>query len=142
MVIVGDAQQKADTLRGEGDAQRNKTFADAYGRDPDFFAFYRLMGAYNDALANPRTRLVLTPGTANEFFRFFKSPSGAATVTPPKSAGGSTGTTVCRAVRVRVSRVVLDIMRPEKHPIHPADLVLGEIERLFPRGRERVPFRS
>ena len=81
VVIVGDAQQKADTARGEGDAQRNKIFADAYGRDPDFFAFYRLMGAYNDALANPRTRLVLTPSTANAFFRFFKSPEG--TVTPP-----------------------------------------------------------
>ena len=84
VVLIGDAQQKADTLRGEGDAQRNKIFADAYGRDPDFFAFYRLMGAYNDALANPRTRLVLTPGSTNEFFRFFKSPSGAAAATPTK----------------------------------------------------------
>ena len=90
VVIVGDAQQKADTLRGEGDAQRNKIFADAYGRDPDFFAFYRLMGAYNDALANPRTRLVLTPGSANEFFRFFKTPSGtpAAAPKPPEVGPG------------------------------------------------------
>ena len=88
VVIVGDAQQKADTLRGEGDAQRNKIFADAYGRDPDFFAFYRLMGAYNDALANPRTRLVLTPGAANEFFRFFKTPTGAPPAKAPEAPAG------------------------------------------------------
>lgn len=85
VVLLGEAQQKADTARGEGDALRNKTFADAYGRDPDFFAFYRLMGAYNDALASPRTRLVLTPGSANAFFRFFKSPSAAAPPPPPKA---------------------------------------------------------
>lgn len=86
VVLLGNAQQQADTLRGEGDAQRNKIFANAYGRDPDFFAFYRLMNAYNDALANPRTRLVLTPGTANEFFRFFKTPTAAAIAPPPKPA--------------------------------------------------------
>jgi modulator of FtsH protease HflC len=76
VVTIGNAQQQADTLRGEGDAQRNKIFAEAYGRDPDFFAFYRLMTAYADALATRRTRLVLTPSLANEFFRFFKSPAG------------------------------------------------------------------
>lgn len=90
VVLLGDAQQKSDTLRGEGDAERNKIFADAYGRDPDFFAFYREMGAYQDALANPRTRLVLTPGAANEFFRFFKSPNGApaAPAKPPEAPAG------------------------------------------------------
>ena len=90
VVLVGEAQQKADTLRGEGDAERNKTFADAYGRDPDFFAFYRQMTAYQEALASPRTRLVLTPGAANEFFRFFKSPTGApaAQAKPPEAPAG------------------------------------------------------
>ena len=83
VVLLGDAQQKADTTRGEGEATRNKIFADAYGRDPDFFAFYRLMNAYGEALAKPQTRLVLTPGTANEFFRFFKSPDGTG-APPPK----------------------------------------------------------
>ena len=90
VVLVGDAQQKADTLRGEGDGERNKIFADAYGRDPDFFAFYRQMTAYQEALANPRTRLVLTPGAANEFFRFFKSPTGASPTAPkpPEAPAG------------------------------------------------------
>ena len=90
VVLLGDAQQKADTTRGEGDATRNKIFADAYGRDPDFFAFYRSMSAYDEALANPRTRLVLTPGTANAFFRFFKSPTtpGAPVPKPPDTPPG------------------------------------------------------
>ena len=90
VVLLGNAQQQADTTRGEGEATRNKIFADAYGRDPGFFAFYRLMNAYGDALATPRTRLVLTPGTANEFFRFFKSPDGAATP-PSKPPEAPTG---------------------------------------------------
>ena len=75
VVLVGEAQQKADTDRGEGDALRNKVFADAYGKDPDFFAFYRSMSAYDTAFASRDTRLVVSP--VSDFFRFFKSPNGA-----------------------------------------------------------------
>ena len=75
VVLVGEAQQKADTDRGEGDALRNKVFADAYGKDPDFFAFYRSMEAYDTSLKAGDTRLVLGPSSS--YFRFFKSPNGA-----------------------------------------------------------------
>ena len=89
VVLLGNATQQADQTRGEGEATRNKIFADAYGKDPDFFAFYRLMDAYNDALKGPNTRLVLSPGTANEFFRFFKSPNANAPTAPkpPQTPG-------------------------------------------------------
>ncbi len=82
VVLLGNATQQADQTRGEGEATRNKIFADAYGKDPDFFAFYRLMGAYDEALKGPNTRLVLSPGSANEFFRFFKSPNATAPASP------------------------------------------------------------
>lgn len=86
VVIVGEAQQKADTDRGEGDALRNKVFADAYGKDPDFFAFYRSMSAYDTAFASRDTRLVVSP--VSDFFRFFKSPNGASPgdAAPPPSS--------------------------------------------------------
>jgi membrane protease subunit HflC len=89
VVLLGNAQQQADQTRGEGEATRNKIFADAYGKDPDFFAFYRLMDAYGEALKGPGTRLVLSPGTANEFFRFFKSPTASSPVVPkpPETPG-------------------------------------------------------
>ena len=62
VVLLGNAQQTADQTRGEGEAERNKIFAEAYGKDPDFFAFYRLMNAYGEALQGPNTRLVLSAG--------------------------------------------------------------------------------
>ena len=50
VVLRGDAQRQADQTRGEGDAERNRIFAEAYGKDPDFFAFYRSMQAYETGL--------------------------------------------------------------------------------------------
>ena len=50
---------------------RNKIFAEAYGRDPDFFAFYRAMQAYETALIGGETSLILSPDS--EFFKFFGS---------------------------------------------------------------------
>ena len=70
VVLLGQAQQQADQARGEGDAMRNQIFADAYTRDPDFFAFYRSMIAYDTALKSSDTRLVLSP--TSDFFRFFR----------------------------------------------------------------------
>jgi len=69
--IVAEAQRESEILRGEGDAQRNGIFADAFGRDPDFFEFYRSMAAYQRALENSDTTMVLSPNS--EFFKFFKS---------------------------------------------------------------------
>jgi modulator of FtsH protease HflC len=73
-VLIADATSKAEQTRGEGDAQRNRIFADAYGRDADFFGFYRSMQAYEAGLRHNDTRMLLQPDT--EFFRYFVDPSG------------------------------------------------------------------
>ncbi|SDA86325.1 protease modulator HflC [Mesorhizobium qingshengii] len=72
--IVAEAQKESEILRGEGEAQRSATFADAYKRDPSFFDFYRSMNAYGTALDNTGTTMVLSPNS--EFFRFFRDPDG------------------------------------------------------------------
>ena len=68
-VILADAQKKSEIMKGEGDGARNKIFADAFGQDTDFFAFYRAMQAYEKALIGGETSLVLSPDS--EFFKFF-----------------------------------------------------------------------
>ena len=68
-VILADAQKKSEIMKGEGDGERNKIFADAFGQDPEFFAFYRAMQAYEKALIGGETSLVLSPDS--EFFKFF-----------------------------------------------------------------------
>tara|TARA_Y100000817_G_scaffold126466_1_gene99190 strand:+ start:1124 stop:1993 length:870 start_codon:yes stop_codon:yes gene_type:complete len=70
-VILADAQKKSEIMKGEGDGERNKIFAQAFGQDPDFFAFYRAMQAYEKALIGGETSLVLSPDS--EFFKFFGS---------------------------------------------------------------------
>jgi membrane protease subunit HflC len=73
-VLVADATSKSEQIRGEGDATRNQIFADAFNKDPDFFAFYRSMQAYENGMKANDTRLVLKPDS--NFFRYFNDPSG------------------------------------------------------------------
>ena len=73
-VLVAEATSKSEQIRGEGDATRNQIFADAFNQDPDFFAFYRSMQAYEASLKAGDTRLLLKPDT--NFFRYFNDPSG------------------------------------------------------------------
>ena len=68
-VILANAEKSSQILKGEGDGERNKIFANAFGRDPQFFAFYRAMQAYEKALIGGETSLVLSPDS--EFFKFF-----------------------------------------------------------------------
>jgi len=68
-VILADAQKKSEIMKGEGDGKRNKIFADAFGQDPEFFAFYRSMQAYERSLIGGETSLILSPDS--EFFKFF-----------------------------------------------------------------------
>jgi modulator of FtsH protease HflC len=75
-VLIADATSTAEKTRGEGDATRNRIFADAYNRDKDFFSFYRSMQAYENAFQHNDTRMLLKPDS--EFFRFFVSPTGKA----------------------------------------------------------------
>ena len=69
-VILSEAEKKAQILRGEGDAISYKTYTDAFGKDKNFFAFYRSLQAYREALNADDTILILTP--ENEFFRYFE----------------------------------------------------------------------
>ena len=68
-VILADAQKQSEIMKGEGDGERNKIFADAFGQDPEFFAFYRAMQAYEKALIGGDTSLILSPDS--DFFKFF-----------------------------------------------------------------------
>ena len=75
-VLLGEAGRKSDETRGEGDAQRNRIFAEAFNKDPEFFAFYRSMQAYETGLKSGETRMVLSPNS--DFFRYFNDPQGRA----------------------------------------------------------------
>ena len=68
-VILADAQKKSEIMKGEGDGQKNKIFAEAFGQDPEFFAFYRSMQAYGKAFNAGETSMILSPDS--EFFKFF-----------------------------------------------------------------------
>ena len=83
-VLVAEAQSKGEQTRGDGDAERNRIYADAFGRDPDFFSFYRSMQAYEAGLRSNDTRLLLRPDS--DFFRYFGDPTGKAREDAAKSA--------------------------------------------------------
>jgi modulator of FtsH protease HflC len=69
-IIKAEATQKSEILRGEGDAERNRVLGEAYGRDPEFFEFYRSLKAYEGALAGNNTTMVITPDSP--FFKYFR----------------------------------------------------------------------
>lgn len=76
VIIVAEAQKQAETLRGQGDAEAIKIYADAFGKDADFFLFYRSMQAYRTAITDSdTTTMVLSPDS--DFFRYFNSMTGA-----------------------------------------------------------------
>ena len=73
--IVATAYEEAEKIRGDADAQRARLFAESFGRDPGFAAFYRSMSAYEKSLGQGDTTLVLSPDSA--FFKYFeKGPAG------------------------------------------------------------------
>ena len=65
------ADKEANVIRGEADAERNRIFADSYGADPEFFAFYRSLQAYENSLKGANSTMVMTPDS--QFFNYFKS---------------------------------------------------------------------
>jgi membrane protease subunit HflC len=79
--ITAAAQRESEVIRGEGDAERNRLFADAFTRDPEFFEFYRTMNAYRAALESDGTTMVLSP--TSEFFKFFNSATAPAAPATP-----------------------------------------------------------
>jgi len=68
-VLLANAKKQSEIMKGEGDGQRNKVFANAFGKDPEFFSFYRAMQAYEKALIGGDTSLILSPDS--DFFKFF-----------------------------------------------------------------------
>ncbi len=74
-VILAEAERDAQVLRGQGEAEKNRVLAGAFGRDPDFFAFYRSMQAYEKALTADDTTMVLSPDS--QFFQFFGDDAAA-----------------------------------------------------------------
>ncbi|WP_069623615.1 protease modulator HflC [Methyloceanibacter marginalis] len=73
-VLKAEATGESERIRGDGDAEKNRVFAQAFGKDPDFFAFYRSMQAYQSALQSDDTRLLLSP--TSQFFQYFNDSAG------------------------------------------------------------------
>ncbi|MBX4866912.1 protease modulator HflC [Rhizobium bangladeshense] len=89
--LTAGAQRDSEILRGQGDAERNRIFAEAFSRNPDFFEFYRSMAAYSAALSSQDTTLVLSPDS--EFFRYFNTAAGAAPANSAAPAPATPGAT-------------------------------------------------
>jgi membrane protease subunit HflC len=77
--LVSEAQREAEITRGEADAERNRTFAEAFSQDPEFFAFYRSMTAYERALRQQNSSMVISPDS--EFFEFLGGSGLSSTAT-------------------------------------------------------------
>ena len=94
-VILAEAQRDAQRVRGDGDAESIRVYAGAFGQDKEFFAFYRSLQAYRDALNGKDTSFILSP--EGNFFRFFGGWTGEAATagaphgTPPRAANPATG---------------------------------------------------
>ncbi len=73
-ILLAEAEKSSQILRGEGEAESNRIFAEAFGRDPDFFEFYRSMQAYAKSLQGDNTTMVVDPNS--RFFKFFDDPAG------------------------------------------------------------------
>ena len=80
VVVTSEARSAAEVIRGEADAERNKIYADAFGRDPEFFAFTRSLTSYENALRGENTSIVLSPDS--EFFDYLRSAGGPAPAMP------------------------------------------------------------
>lgn len=89
--LIATAQRESEIVRGEGDADRSRLYADAFQRDPEFYAFYRSMQAYPKSLKGSDTTLVLTPDS--EFFRYLKDATGndQPTLAAPAQTGSPSG---------------------------------------------------
>lgn len=86
-VLLAEARRQAEILRGEGDAIRNRIYAEAFQQDPEFFAFYRTMQAYRTALGEGNTSMVLSPDS--EFFSYFTTLNGGSNAGPERAPGAA-----------------------------------------------------
>jgi membrane protease subunit HflC len=79
--LTSDARRQAEVIRGEADAERNRILAEAYGADPEFFAFIRSLSAYEASLQGGNSSIVMSPDS--EFFNYLRSENGAAADAAP-----------------------------------------------------------
>lgn len=79
--LTSDARREADVIRGEADAERNGIYAEAFGRDPEFFAFTRSLTSYERALQPGNSSIVMQPDS--EFFDYLGSDAGRGNATAP-----------------------------------------------------------
>jgi modulator of FtsH protease HflC len=98
-VLLANANRESERTRGDGDEERNRIYAEAFSRDQDFFAFYRSMQAYDEALKGSHTRIVLSP--TSEFFRYFNSPS----LNPPKDSQAGKGSSPAAGTQPNAANV-------------------------------------
>jgi membrane protease subunit HflC len=96
-VLLAEATRDAEVIRGQGDACRNRVFATVYGEDPDFFAFYRSMKAYEKALEDNQTTMVLSPDSA--FFQFLKDPNSNLSVRKGSGTAGKPNAKLAKSLR-------------------------------------------
>jgi membrane protease subunit HflC len=96
-VLLAEATRDAEVIRGQGDACRNRVFATVYGEDPDFFAFYRSMKAYEKALEDNQTTMVLSPDSA--FFQFLKDPNSNLSLRKGPGTAGKTNPKLAKSLR-------------------------------------------
>jgi membrane protease subunit HflC len=80
-IVLAEAQRQANILRGQGDGEATRIFADAFNRDPEFYGFYRSLQAYQKSLGDGGSTLVLSPDS--DFFRYFRDQRGADGKTAP-----------------------------------------------------------
>lgn len=88
--LIAKSRRESEIVRGEGEANRNQVFAEAFERDPDFFAFYRSMQAYAKSLTSSDTTLVLRPDS--EFFRYFGTGQAQQSTPQPTQPQGTNET--------------------------------------------------
>jgi membrane protease subunit HflC len=89
--LVSKARRESEIIRGEGDGERNKVFAEAFSKDPEFFSFYRSMQAYAKSLGGSATTLVLDP--TSDFFKYFGSSGVRETAPGGQQTGQGTAAT-------------------------------------------------
>ena len=91
-ILLAEARKNSEQIRGQGDAEATRIYADAFGQDRAFYQFYRSLTAYDNTFADPSNLIVVEPNS--EFFRFFKqtdlnenAPSGLAGQQPDTEIG-------------------------------------------------------
>lgn len=87
--LTSDARRQAEVVRGEADAERNRIYAEAFGKDPEFFAFTRSLTSYERALKSENSSIVMNPD--GEFFEYLRSDTGSAEPAAAASAGTDAG---------------------------------------------------